>query len=291
MEKKNKNTYVSNTVLGALYRDANNPDPNVLPECILLDEKLLIVGHARFIAGAFRIKNSYNFELKAILTQFQIATEMELFTGVYNNIIKHHARSQFAVWKEVRMIFRKLQRKYTKLFLEKEGDASSKKVAKKKINYDLYYREKASAWYRVTFEDAHPADFLSFCFLPVVGNLLCDILNKQTDLTFPSGEGEMYEKWESPTESLGTAEWIERCPDSSTQAGLPTEIKEYIELEQEAYNAEILLQHKHDLDINGNRSDNQASVSDTLSDAGEDYVFKEDEGEETNGGGWFTVSV
>ncbi|XP_041016144.1 RNA-dependent RNA polymerase 1-like [Juglans microcarpa x Juglans regia] len=168
MEKPNKCTYRSRSVIGNLFREVKAIAPRTSPvkaftlESAKLhyDPDMEVDGFEDFLSDAFRNKSEYDYKLGNLMDYYGIKTEAEILSGNILKTSKHFVRKRdldtikYAV-KSLRMEAR--------TWFNEGSDADSADNAKAKA--------KASAWYHVTYhytywgrynEGMNRAHFLSF---------------------------------------------------------------------------------------------------------------------------------
>ncbi|XP_035542741.1 probable RNA-dependent RNA polymerase 1 [Juglans regia] len=170
MEKPNRQTYKSSSVIGNLFREVKAIAPHTSPvkaftlESAKLhyDPDMEVDGFEDLLSDAFRNKSEYDYKLGNLMDYYGIKTEAEILSG---NIWK---MSEHFVWKRDLDAFKyavESLRMEARTWFNEGSDGDSADNAKAKA--------KASAWYHVTYhytywgrynEGMNRAHFLSFAW-------------------------------------------------------------------------------------------------------------------------------
>ncbi|XVF43431.1 hypothetical protein PTKIN_Ptkin02bG0039600 [Pterospermum kingtungense] len=151
MEKPDKPTYQSHSVIGKLFREVKNLAPHESSVESLTREKLErfydpdmeVDGFEDYIADAFFHKSNYDYKLGNLMDYYGIKTEAEILSGGIMKMSKSFTRRRDA--EAIGVAVKSLRKEARSWFNEKESGSESEKD-------DAY--AKASAWYHVTY---HPS--------------------------------------------------------------------------------------------------------------------------------------
>ncbi|CAB5391526.1 unnamed protein product [Rhizophagus irregularis] len=181
MEKHDKPTYISEKVLGILYRSINEEAFNPCYQMVL-DDRLHVQGYKTYVEEARKIKRTYDADIKGLMNQYGVKTEFEVTSGyIVNTIINLERKKSRDINKSVMDAFISIRRHYRKLFEEEfygKGTNIISPVAHNRM------RAKAAAWYFVTY---HPAELKGnpsermISFPWVAYDVLCDIVNETSE--------------------------------------------------------------------------------------------------------------
>ncbi|KAG2701579.1 hypothetical protein I3760_06G052500 [Carya illinoinensis] len=170
MEKPNKRTYRSRSVIGELFREVKAIAARTSPvkaftlESAKLhyDPDMEVDGFEDFLSDAFRNKSEYDYKLGNLMDYYGIKTEAEILSGNLLKMSKHFVgkRDLDAIKYAVKSL-----RMEARTWFNEGTDADNTDNAKAKA--------KASAWYHVTYhytywgrynEEMNRAHFLSFAW-------------------------------------------------------------------------------------------------------------------------------
>ncbi|KAJ3694866.1 hypothetical protein LUZ60_000243 [Juncus effusus] len=151
MEKLGKPTYISNGVIGKLYRAIKEHSTeqrqirHFTKEVARrrYDSELEVHGFREFLDEAFWLKEDYDFKLGNLMEHYGIKTEAELITGY---IMKW--KKNFTKYKDgeaIRLAVKSLRKEARSWFNEKSADLDADE------DDDEVLYKKASAWYHVTY--------------------------------------------------------------------------------------------------------------------------------------------
>ncbi|CAF4753912.1 unnamed protein product [Rotaria sp. Silwood1] len=186
MEKHDKPTYDSQTILGKLYdkviyysSNLNiNEEEEIFATSVFPYESFIINGKDEYVQDARIIKSEYDRDIKRIMRQYGIKHEVEVLSGyILKFTSKQYAKETkiFDLRNEITHTYRVIQEKYLRLFWEEFyqlTDESQEETAKwsdisKKLTWknqlDLYQfhnemilpdelKKKASAWFHITYD-------------------------------------------------------------------------------------------------------------------------------------------
>ena len=154
MEKPNKRSYISNGVIGKLFRgvkdvssDINNIETftrEVAAKCY--DPDMEVMGFENYLSEAFDYKSMYDFKLGNLMDYYGIETEPELVSGNILRMGKSFDKRNDM--EQISLAMRSLRKEARGWFNEK----GSKSIYNNNKDEDDEYA-KASAWYHVTY---HP---------------------------------------------------------------------------------------------------------------------------------------
>lgn len=150
MEKPDKPMYVSEKVIGKLFREVRDMVPHtssiksftleVARRCY--DPDMEVDGFEDYVDDAFYFKSSYDFKLGNLMDYYGIRTEAEILSGNILKMSKSFTKRRDA--EAIGMAVRSLRKEARSWFNEKGSGVDSEAD-------DVY--AKASAWYYVTY---HP---------------------------------------------------------------------------------------------------------------------------------------
>jgi RNA-dependent RNA polymerase len=148
MEKLDKATYISNCVIGKLYREIKKHTPhikyftrNVARRSY--DSDLIIDGYEDYITEATEFKQEYDFKLGNLMDHYGIKSEAEIISGCILKMARNLTKSSDA--DAIRMAARSLRKEAMFWFSEVGMDENG--IGQDDLD------AKASAWYHVTY---HP---------------------------------------------------------------------------------------------------------------------------------------
>ncbi|KAG7974419.1 hypothetical protein I3843_06G048900 [Carya illinoinensis] len=170
MEKPNKRTYRSRSVIGKLFQEVKAIAPHTssvkaftLESAKLhYDPDMEVDGFEDFLSDAFRNKSEYDYKLGNLMDYYGIKTEAEILSG---NILKMSKHFDGKIDLDAIKYAVKLLRMEARTWFNEGSDADNTDNAKAKA--------KASAWYHVTYhytywgrynEGMNGAHFLSFAW-------------------------------------------------------------------------------------------------------------------------------
>lgn len=148
MEKPDKTTYVSERVLGKLFRDVKRVAPDIIKSFTkevakqAYDYDMQVDGFRDHLDDAFEYKSAYDLELGKLMDYYGIETEAEILSGNIMKFSKSFDRRKDA---EAISLAVKSLRKNARSWFNKNHGPSDEGI-------DSTYA-KASAWYHVTY---HP---------------------------------------------------------------------------------------------------------------------------------------
>uniref|UniRef100_A0A0A9DRF2 RNA-dependent RNA polymerase n=1 Tax=Arundo donax TaxID=35708 RepID=A0A0A9DRF2_ARUDO len=148
MEKLDKATYVSEGVIGKLYREIKKHTPHIkyFTKDVArrsYDTDLIVDGYEDYITEAIEFKEEYDFKLGNLMDHYGIKSEAEIISGCILKMAKNFTKSSDA--DAIRMAVRSLRKEARSWFNEMSTDEYG-------IGQDTL-DAKASAWYHVTY---HP---------------------------------------------------------------------------------------------------------------------------------------
>ncbi|RGB33663.1 RNA dependent RNA polymerase-domain-containing protein [Rhizophagus diaphanus] len=179
MEKADRQSYESQKVLGILYRSINvseeyTPQTNLNIENF--DERLYVEGYDEFLDDARKLKREYDANIRGLMNQFGIMTEIEVTSGyIVNTITKVDKKKPRDVTKSVMEALIPIKRHYKKLF-EQEFYNGGSNIITHEVRSRM--ESKAYAWYYVSYHPSELGDddsenMISFPW--IVHDILCDI--------------------------------------------------------------------------------------------------------------------
>ncbi|KAM0847860.1 hypothetical protein ACQ4PT_054767 [Festuca glaucescens] len=149
MEKHDKETYVSNGVIGKLYREIKWQNPRVdhfTKDVAQLsyDTDLIVDGYQYHIEEAEQFKEDYDVKLGNLMDHYGIKTEAEIIRGCVLMMAKNFSRSSDN--EAVAGAVRSLRREARSWFGETEDEDE---------DWRCVQEAKASAWYHVTYHQEY----------------------------------------------------------------------------------------------------------------------------------------
>lgn len=157
MGKDANQSYKSTKILGRLYRqvtDASDEDVRsseliVVPADVPYDTDLEVPGSADFIMDAWDQKLSYDGQLNGLLGQYKVKREVEIVTGHIWSMPRYNSRKQGELKEKLKQSYSALKKEFRLVFDKMDSDFEGLTDDEKNI----YYEQKASAWYQVAY---HP---------------------------------------------------------------------------------------------------------------------------------------
>ncbi|KAL3684950.1 hypothetical protein R1sor_002972 [Riccia sorocarpa] len=145
MEKEHRVSYISNGVLGKLYRAITCPSKTdamgmLLDSSKFFDKDMEVPGYEKHVESALSQKNIYDMKLLQLMSHYGIREEAEIIGGHVLSMSKIFARKQVEVLPKVRKAFEALQVEARTWFYARGFGKS-----------DGVEEAKASAWYYVTY--------------------------------------------------------------------------------------------------------------------------------------------
>lgn len=148
MEKLDRATYVSEGVIGKLYREIKKQNPHIRHftkdvATLSYDTDLIVDGYQDYITEAVWFKEEYDFKLGNLMEHYGINSEAEIISGCILKMAKNFTKKSDA--DAIRLAVKSLRKEARSWFSEmgsdESGDGHKALVA------------KASAWYHITY---HP---------------------------------------------------------------------------------------------------------------------------------------
>ncbi|KAL6216987.1 hypothetical protein ACLB2K_010205 [Fragaria x ananassa] len=151
MGKEGFNSYMSTKILGELYRQITDAYDEDMATSVKLgctyDSHLVVPGAHSIIPEALERKRSYDFQLKALMGQYNVLREEEIVTGYIWSMPKSRKRGELQ--DQLKQAYSALKKEFRECFERIDGYFMSMSDDQKNIMYE----QKASAWYMVTY---HP---------------------------------------------------------------------------------------------------------------------------------------
>eukprot|EP00246_Nothoceros_aenigmaticus_P010988 TRINITY_DN2815_c0_g2_i1.p1 TRINITY_DN2815_c0_g2~~TRINITY_DN2815_c0_g2_i1.p1 ORF type:complete len:270 (+),score=30.09 TRINITY_DN2815_c0_g2_i1:188-997(+) len=177
MEKSEKTSYVSSSVLGKLYRAVRGASSQIRPERVTradiiraFDRELMSAGYEDYLDDAAFLKSEYDHRLTALMNQYGIRSEAEVVSGSIISLSKHYRRRQGDVKQRIMFAVQALRRQARNWFHKgyyREYDEDPQAAGLHNTRYAAL--AQASAWYYVTYHPDYvaeePPHFLSFPWL------------------------------------------------------------------------------------------------------------------------------
>ncbi|KAK1387086.1 RNA-dependent RNA polymerase [Heracleum sosnowskyi] len=148
MEKPDKTTYVSERVLGKLFRDVKRIAPDIIKSFTkevaeqAYDCDMQVDGFRDYLDDAFEYKSEYDYQLGNLMDYYGIKTEAEILSGNIMKLSKSFDRRKDA--EAISLAVKSLRKNVRTWFNKNHGPSDG--------GIDILYA-KASAWYHVTY---HP---------------------------------------------------------------------------------------------------------------------------------------
>ncbi|KAI8145429.1 RNA dependent RNA polymerase-domain-containing protein [Fennellomyces sp. T-0311] len=173
MQKKDKESYESQKVLGKIYREIDKSDykeyQSQLVDNTVYDVRLRVDNMERYIQEARELKAEYGRDLLALMNQYGVQTEAEIVSGyIIKWLKKGNRKSMHEIQKQTMAAVTNMRKLWRERFDRNLEDELGARHA------------KAAAWYYVTY---HPEErfrdvseegkFLSFPW--IVDDILCEI--------------------------------------------------------------------------------------------------------------------
>ncbi|TXG71399.1 hypothetical protein EZV62_006334 [Acer yangbiense] len=154
MEKENRPTYESQSVLGKLYREVKDIAPptaaikSFTREVAILsyDPAMEVEGFEKYIDKAFYYKTQYDNKLGNLMDHYGINTEAEIISGCIMKMARFFDRKRDT--DEISSVVRSLRKEAKAWFNQTESDLDTPTTEK-----EVY--AKASAWYHVTYHHSY----------------------------------------------------------------------------------------------------------------------------------------
>ncbi|KAK1578735.1 hypothetical protein Q3G72_032736 [Acer saccharum] len=154
MEKENRSTYKSHSVLGKLYREVKDIAPptaaikSFTREVAILsyDPAMEVEGFEKYIDKAFYYKTQYDNKLGNLMDYYGINTEAEIISGCIMKMARFFDRKRDT--EEISFAVRSLRKEAKAWFNQTESDLATPATEK-----EVY--AKASAWYHVTYHHSY----------------------------------------------------------------------------------------------------------------------------------------
>lgn len=160
MGKDDHMSYKSEKILGKLYReirDASCDDPSSSSsaaqacswEDVSYDTDLEVPGASDYLFDAWNCKCAYDGQLNALLGQYKVCSEGEVVTGHIWSMPKNNSRKQGELKERLKNAYTALRKEFRNVFETAGPDFNELSDDEKSV----WYEQKASAWYQVTY---HP---------------------------------------------------------------------------------------------------------------------------------------
>ncbi|OAY64204.1 putative RNA-dependent RNA polymerase SHL2 [Ananas comosus] len=160
MGKDDHMSYKSEKILGQLYReirDASCDDPSSSSsaaqacswEDVSYDTDLEVPGASDYLFDAWNCKCAYDGQLNALLGQYKVCSEGEVVTGHIWSMPKNNSRKQGELKERLKNAYTALRKEFRNVFETAGPDFNELSDDEKSV----WYEQKASAWYQVTY---HP---------------------------------------------------------------------------------------------------------------------------------------
>ncbi|KAF9159929.1 hypothetical protein DFQ26_006029 [Actinomortierella ambigua] len=176
MEKPKNRSYISNKVLGVLYRECGTNEIFVpLQEHIKVDTRLVVPGHEQFEAEARELKTLYDREMLCLCNQYGIQSELEVVSGFIVTMQATGHRREFEFRRKVSTTFHGIRKMFRTLFYEADPQqqplSGTHKLPLTQLTRSMM--QKASAWYLVSYRDWQPGQ--PFTFAWCIWDVLCEV--------------------------------------------------------------------------------------------------------------------
>ncbi|KAG0191239.1 hypothetical protein DFQ28_000680 [Apophysomyces sp. BC1034] len=186
MQKKDKDTYESNKVLGHIYRAIDKKEykdyRDQLADNAIYDARLRVPDMEKYVVGARDSRARYNRDLMSLMNQYGVQTEAEIISGyIVKWLKKGNRKSTHEVQKQTMAAVNSLKKHWRREFEREFLSEGESRVISSETRGDL--EAKAAAWYYVTYHVEErrrdlsvEGQFLSFPW--VVHEYICDIAKK-----------------------------------------------------------------------------------------------------------------
>jgi hypothetical protein len=189
MQKKDKESYKSEKVLGRIFRRIDKSDYKDYKsgleedmENIEYDTRLRVPGMELYIEEARELRQKYNRSLSAMMNQFGVQTEAEICSGyIIKWLKKSNSKTKYEQHDYTMNAVKAFKALWKKEFEKEFYDAN------KKMDYSLRDKieQKAAAWYYVTYHKSEREKDISFeggflSFPWVIYDHICDIAKRNT---------------------------------------------------------------------------------------------------------------
>jgi RNA-dependent RNA polymerase len=159
MEKLDKVTYVSEGVIGKLYREIKKHTPHIKHFTREVarrsyDTDLIVDGYEDYINEAIEFKEEYDFRLGNLMDHYGIKSEAEIISGCILKMAKNFTKSSDA--DAIRMAVRSLRKEARSWFNEMSTGEDGQDAIE----------AKASAWYHVTYHPQYWGSYNEGCDRP-----------------------------------------------------------------------------------------------------------------------------
>ncbi|CAG8605486.1 3072_t:CDS:10 [Gigaspora margarita] len=163
MENKKKKEYVSQKILGKLYKNINIDNPrddqllnykfgNISPK-----KEFLAQGYENYLEEAEISRDTYNSEIRNLMKKFRVKTEPEIITSNLLNCRRIDGRKTQDIRESISGTISFITHKYRKHFLVGLSDNINQYTDDDTYNVNIPVtnetKAKASAWYYVTYDD------------------------------------------------------------------------------------------------------------------------------------------
>ncbi|KAF0547877.1 RdRP-domain-containing protein [Gigaspora margarita] len=163
MENKKKKEYVSQKILGKLYKNINIDNPrddqllnykfgNISPK-----KEFLAQGYENYLEEAEISRDTYNSEIRNLMKKFRVKTEPEIITSNLLNCRRIDGRKTQDIRESISGTISFITHKYRKHFLVGLSDNINQYADDDTYNVNIPVtnetKAKASAWYYVTYDD------------------------------------------------------------------------------------------------------------------------------------------
>ncbi|KAF7722345.1 hypothetical protein EC973_003435 [Apophysomyces ossiformis] len=186
MQKKDKEMYVSNKVLGRIYRAVHKDEykdyRDQLQDDAIYDARLRVPNMERYIVDARDNRARYNRDLMSLMNQYGVQTEAEIVSGfIIKWLKKGNRKSTHEVQKQTMAAVNNLMKFWRRQFEREFLSEGEKREISSETRAEL--EAKAAAWYYVTYHAEErrrdlsvEGQFLSFPW--VVYDIICDVAKK-----------------------------------------------------------------------------------------------------------------
>jgi RNA-dependent RNA polymerase len=160
MEKEDKPSYKSESILGQLYRDVKERTtgdsleaPKVGAEVLVLDEALSFPGFENHLEEAWHAKCYYDQELIEIMRKYRIDTEAEVVTNRIASLSVFHQKptKDYKVKERIREAFDAVKMNARNIFEHGLGGAEQEEPKISRRVNEAEQLAKAYAYYYVTY--------------------------------------------------------------------------------------------------------------------------------------------
>lgn len=150
--RSDSRSYESNKALGLLYRAAKLKPYRPVRETEV-NNIFTVDGFEAYVSEALVLKQQFDFEIRKIMSQFGIRSELEVVTQLILDMNRFNSRKEFEMKRSLNSLLKALSQKYRSEFWRNVGkeDNENGKIVWNPV-YSDESMKKASAWYQVSYD-------------------------------------------------------------------------------------------------------------------------------------------